>query len=45
MIFVNQHMTLRDLRVKPNPIVNDQIDIPVRTLKEVLGAFKEAFTF
>ncbi|MFN3343559.1 MAG: NAD-dependent epimerase/dehydratase family protein [Flavobacteriales bacterium] len=45
MIFVNQHMTLRDLRVKPNPIVNDQIDIPVRTLKEVLGTFKEAFTF
>lgn len=45
MIFVNQHMTLRDLRVKPNPIVNDQIDIPVRTLKEVLGTFKDAFTF
>lgn len=45
MLFVNQHMHLRDLKVRPNPIVNSQIDIPVRTLKQVLTNFKEGFSF
>ncbi|MBX7093691.1 MAG: SDR family oxidoreductase [Flavobacteriales bacterium] len=45
MLFVNQHMALRDLKVRPNPIVNSHIDIPVRTLKEVLSTFKSSFSF
>lgn len=45
MLFVNQHMHLRDLKVRPNTHVNNQIDIPVRTLKQVLTTFKEGFTF
>jgi hypothetical protein len=36
---------LRDLKVRPNTFVNNQIDIPVRTLKQVLTTFKEGFTF
>lgn len=45
MIFVNQHMMLRDIKVKPNPVINSQIEIPVRSLKEVLEKFKSNFTF
>ena len=45
MLFVNQHMHLRDLRVNPNPNVNSHIDLPVRSLKEVLTSFKEQFAF
>ena len=45
MIFVNQHMMLRDLKVKPNRVINSQIEIPVRSLKEVLEKFKSNFTF
>ncbi|MFZ5552465.1 MAG: NAD-dependent epimerase/dehydratase family protein [Bacteroidota bacterium] len=44
MIFVNQNMQLRDLRVKPNAEVNKAIDIPVRTLAEVLTQFKQEFS-
>jgi UDP-glucose 4-epimerase len=45
MIYVNQHLKLRELRVKPNPVVNGLIDIDVRTLKEVLTSFSEEFSF
>ncbi len=45
MIFVNQHMHLRDLRVKPNEAVNSLFDIPTRTLLEVLTGFKKNFSF
>lgn len=45
MLHVNQNMHLRDLKVKPNAVVNAQIDIPVRTLKQVLIEFKNGFTF
>lgn len=45
MIFVNQHMKLRDLKVRPNTVINEKIDIPVRTLREVLNVFKENFSF
>lgn len=45
MIFVNQHLKLRELKVKPNTTVNGLIDIEVRTLKQVLEAFHQAFTF
>lgn len=45
MIFVNQHMNLRNLKVKPNEAINSQIEIPVRTLKDVLQTFKDNFTF
>ena len=45
MIFVNQHLKLRELKVKPNIIVNSLIDIEVRTLQQVLEDFKAAFTF
>lgn len=45
MIFVNQHMNLRDLKVKPNKSVNELFDIRVRTLLEVLTEFKKNFTF
>jgi UDP-glucose 4-epimerase len=45
MLFVNQHMQLRDLRVQPNESVNKLIDIPVRSLKEVLSSFRDNFSF
>ena len=45
MIFVNQHLKLRELKVKPDVTVNGLIDIEVRTLQEVLEDFKAAFTF
>ena len=45
MIYVNQHLTLRELRVKPNQVINALFDIPERTLKEVLEAFRKEFTF
>lgn len=45
MIYVNQHLKLRELKVKPNPIVNQLIDIEVRSLKQVLESFKDEFTW
>lgn len=45
MIFVNQHMQLRDLKVKTNVAVSNAIDIPVRTLTQVLTEFKKEFSF
>lgn len=45
MLFVNQHMHLRDLKVKPDKSVNDLFEIRVRTLIEVLTEFKKNFTF
>lgn len=45
MLFVNQHMSLRDLKVKPDKKVNDLFEIRVRTLIEVLTEFKKNFTF
>lgn len=45
MIFVNQHMHLRDLKVKPNKNVNDLFEIPTRTLLEVLTEFRKNFSY
>lgn len=44
MIFVNQHLKLRELKVKNNETVNGLIDIKDRNLKAVLEGFKDAFT-
>lgn len=45
MLYVNQHLKLRELRVKPNPVINELFDIETRTLRQVLGEFKEAFSY
>jgi len=45
MIYINQNVTLRELRIKSNPLIFDLTNIPVRTLKDVLLAFKNKFTF
>ncbi|MGH8672711.1 MAG: SDR family oxidoreductase, partial [Burkholderiales bacterium] len=44
-IFVNQHLQLRELKVKPDPVVNGLIEIEMRTLKQALADFRQVFTF
>ncbi len=44
-IFVNQHLQLRELKVKPDPLLNALIDIEVGTLRQALASFRQAFTF
>ncbi len=45
MIFVNQHMNLRELKVKPNQIINQLSDRLVRDLPSELRNFKKEFSF
>lgn len=45
MIFINQNLNLRELKLKPNDQINALTDIDVRTLKDVLTEFKTHFTF
>ena len=45
LLFVNQQVKLRELKVRPNNRINALTDIPQRTLEEVLTEFKEQFTF
>jgi len=45
MLFVNQHLSLREMKVKPNKVINDLIDIPDRSLKEELEEFNKNFSF
>ena len=45
MIFVNQHLKLREIKVKPNPVVNALANLDGRTLEEELRVFKDKFTF
>ncbi len=45
MLFINQQLKMRELKVKPNTELNSLTDIPVRTLYQVLSEFKKAFTF
>jgi len=45
MLFVNQQLKLRELKVNPNHKLNALTNIPTRTLLEVLTTFKMKFTF
>ena len=45
MLFINQQLNMRELKVKPNMLLNSLTDIPVRTLYQVLNDFKKTFTF
>jgi UDP-glucose 4-epimerase len=45
MLYVNQQLKLRELKVKPNSKLNALTNIPTRTLMEVLTTFKKEFTF
>ena len=45
MLFINQQLKMRELKVKPNAALNSLTDIKVRTLFQVLSEFKKAFTF
>lgn len=45
MMYVNQNLKLRELKVKPNPVINELTDIGVRNLREVLAEFKQKLTF
>jgi UDP-glucose 4-epimerase len=45
-LFINQHLRLHELHVKPNPVVNELLAIHTnRTLKEELEEFIEKFSF
>ena len=44
-LYVNQHLTLRDLKVKSNETMNQLITTPKADLKEELLEFKKAFSF
>ncbi len=45
MLFINQQLKMRELKVKPNEKINTLTDIPTRTLLEVLNTFKKEFSF
>lgn len=45
-IFINQHLRLHELNVKPNPLITDTLQIRnQRTLKEELSEFLTKFSF
>lgn len=45
-IFINQHLRLHELNVKPNPLITDTLQIRnQRTLEEELGEFLSKFSF
>ncbi len=45
-IFINQHLRLHELNVKPNPLITDTLQIRnQRTLKEELAEFLTKFSF
>ncbi len=45
ILYVNQHLNLKEVKVKPNQVMNTLISVPQKTLKEELEEFKKAFTF
>ena len=45
MLFINQQLKMRELKVNPNKNINALTDIPTRTLLQVLNTFKEEFSF
>ena len=45
MLFINQQIKMRELKVKPNVQLNALTNIPTRTLLEVLTVFKNKFSF
>lgn len=45
MLYVNQHLSLKEVKVKPNDAMNRLISVPGKSLKEELEEFKKAFTF
>ena len=45
MIYINQNVKLRELKVKNDPKVIGLADIPVRSLKNVLEEFKTQFSY
>ena len=45
MIFVDQHMPLLDLDVRPDPAMGALHALPERSLAEDLREFREMFTF
>lgn len=44
MLFVNQHLKLRELKVKPNLVVNSTANIQTSSLNEELAEFKKEFS-
>ena len=45
MIFVNQHLRLRELKVKPNKVINKLMESSGADLQTELEAFKAAFSY
>ena len=45
MLFVNQHLSLKNLKVKSNPTMNQLITVDNFSLKEELQEFKKEFSF
>lgn len=45
MIFINQHLTMRELKVKTDERLNSIMTIPDKSFKDELIAFKEKFSF
>jgi UDP-glucose 4-epimerase len=45
MIFINQHLTMRELKVIPDERLKPLMTLPEKTFKEELIAFKDKFSF
>ena len=45
MIFVNQHLKMREIQVEKDKKLNQLLSVPGKSLKEELMEFKEKFTF
>ena len=44
-LYTNQQLKLRELKVKPDAVINALTDIPTRSLLEVLTVFRNEFSF
>lgn len=44
-LYVNQHLTLKEVKVKPNEAINRLITVPQKTFREEMEEFRKSFTF
>jgi UDP-glucose 4-epimerase len=44
-LFINQHLTLKEIKIDPNSKLREYITLPESTLKQELIGFKEKFAF
>ena len=44
-IYINQHLELRELKIKTNGLLTQYVDIPETTLEEELVSFSKQFSY